>query len=112
MKFIRIVLVLLLVQFLAPAFMPFAEAEANDKATVCQSHNDSVQFPALLLESEEKEWESQQRMLELTLIPLIDFDTLSLTLTRFHTIRLTAYPIPGRVDYLPPVYLLNCIYRI
>lgn len=109
----RVVLLVLLFQFAAPAFLSVATpgmSGVQNKSVCYHTHHNSLVIPLFLKEKEEKEKEGKQEGIKLT--PLIDFSIHSLVLTESHEALLNHLPYQFRYDYQPPLFSLFCTFII
>ena len=104
----RIVLVLIVFQFIAPAFFPVVSqgAEPNKETSCYHPLHSSIIVPLLLKEKEENE-ESVSDNSTIHFIPLIDFTDHSFVLTELHENKFIPFVYRDRYDYQPPLFTLH-----
>jgi len=108
----RFVLVLLLFQFIAPAFPSVDAQDSVPDRETCVYHKlqHSIIIPVLLKEKEETESRSDDSFTGV--IPLIDFSDHSYVLAEFHTSKFTPFIYHDRYDHRPPLFTLHGSYLI
>ena len=109
-QIVRLGLVLMVFQFLAPAFMPIVVQEMpSDKVTAYYQHHNSVVAPMLLKEKDEKEHEEIFSVTRST--PLLDLTSHSSNLAASHAnkhqIVRDNYGLPQE-----PLFTLFCSFLI
>ena len=113
MQIMRIVLFLLLFQFLFPAFIPVGaqgfDADIQKSLSLHVEHN-SIPVPLILKEKEENEFE--ENITSLVLTQLIDFTDHSQALTEFHELKGNSMPFKERYNHQLPLFTLFCTYII
>jgi hypothetical protein len=104
----RFVLVLMLFQFIAPAFISVISqgADAEKETTNYHAEHSSIIIPLFLKEKEETE-ESRADDSHFDLIPLIDFKDHSFVLTELHETKFTPFIYRDRYDFQPPLFTLH-----
>jgi len=108
----RFILVLLLFQFIAPAFtIVNAQGAVPDRKT-CDYHqlHHSIVIPLLLKEKEETESRGDDHIADP--VPLIDFTHHSYVLAEFHGLKLTPFIYHYRYDHQPPLFALHSSFLI
>jgi hypothetical protein len=114
MQLMRVAFLLLLFQFVAPAFLPVTtQGFDSDQKSVVTLHTEhtSILIPILLKEKEEKE-ELDDRANDLKLLPLIDFTDHSQVLTELHEFKHHFIPVGQQYDHEPPLFTLHCTFTI
>ena len=109
----RIVLVLLLFQLLAPAFQPGTALSTDGMDQNPVSYHlvrASTQSPIILKEKEENEYKNPT--LNFVPISLIDFTDHTLILAQLYKSRHDPIPHEEWFDREPPLFALYCAYRI
>ena len=113
MQLMRIVLLLLLFQFLSPAFIPVTgqgfDPEGQQSLSLHLEHN-AIPVPLILKEKEENEFE--KNITSLVLTQLIDFTDHSQALTEFHELKANSTPFQGHHNHKLPLFTLFCTYII
>jgi len=104
----RIVLVLLLFQFIAPAFFSVvaSDAEPDNETTSYHLEHNAIVIPMVLREKEETE-ESWNLSVHIDLTPLIDFTDQCFVLTELHKTKFTPFAFRDRYDDKPPLFTLH-----
>jgi len=103
-QIVRAALVLLLFQFMAPAFLPMVVAEIPaDRATAVHPQHNSIVVPLLLKEKEEEEHDDV--FTSEGMPPLLDLSVHSINLIALHH-KLTILSIPKHQR--PPLFTLFC----
>jgi hypothetical protein len=111
----RFVLVLMMFQFIAPAFLNvIGQGDESQKGTLSyHTENSVIVFPLFLKEKEETEEESSRiDDAHFDLIPLIDFTNQSFALTELHETRFAPLVYRDRYDAHPPLFTLHGSYII
>jgi hypothetical protein len=111
----RFVLVLMMFQFIAPAFMYIVcqSDESQKGALTYHTENSTIVFPQFLKEKEETEEESTRFSdAHFDFIPLIDFTDQSFVLTELHETKFTPLLYRDRYDVSPPLFTLHSSYII
>jgi hypothetical protein len=111
----RFVLVLMMFQFIAPAFIIAIGQTDGSKEGISSYHmeNNSIVFPLFLKEKEETEEESIRfDDAHFVLVPLIDFTSQSFVLTELHETKFTPLLHRERYDVSPPLFTLHSTYLI
>lgn len=111
----RFVLVLMLFQFIAPAFINVVSQDGESQKGISTYHAESntIVFPLFLKEKEETEEESSRfDDAHFDVVPLIDFTDHSFVLTELHETRFTTLPYRDRYDVSPPLFTLHNSYII
>jgi hypothetical protein len=108
----RIVLLLLLSQFIAPAFLPLVMPDINGSNNLFSYHpvHTSVLIPIILKEKEENEQEDAIQSFVPT--QLIDFTDHSLALTQLHQSKHNVACCGQWYDHQPPLFALHCTFII
>jgi hypothetical protein len=102
----RIVLVLILFQFTAPAFLSVNAQGTEPTQGTCGYHalHNSLVIPILLKEKEETESRCDDSFIDF--VALIDFSDQRYVLREFHASRFTPFIYRSRYDYRPPLFTL------
>jgi len=102
----RIVLVLLVFQFTAPAFLSVSAQGTEPSQETCGYHplHNSLVIPILLKEKEETESRCDDSFTDF--VALIDFSDHSCVLAEFHASRFTPFVYRSRYDHRPPLFTL------
>ena len=111
-QLMRIVLLLLLVQLIAPGFISVSEQGIDSgerHATTIDTEHNTISIIILLKEKEETENEKSSEDYFLT--QLIDFSDHSSSLTRFHQEKYNLISSTWH-EYQPPLFTLYCTYII
>ncbi len=111
----RFVLVLMLFQFIAPAFINAVcqNDESQPDTVAYHTENSTLIFPQFLKEKEETEEESSHlEDSHFDLVPLIDFTDHSFVLTESHETKFTPLLYRDRYDVSPPLFTLHNSYII
>jgi hypothetical protein len=108
----RIVLALIVFQFVAPAFLSVVTQGAEPKREISGYHapHSSIIVPVLLKEKEETEVKAEN--FNIGFVPLIDFTDHSLVLTELHETKFTPFVYRDRYDDHPPLFTLYNIFLI
>ncbi|MBT1710180.1 hypothetical protein KK062_18180 [Fulvivirgaceae bacterium PWU5] len=110
----RVVLMALLLQILAPVFLPIVTLAAdiqNDHA-VLHAHHSPIVIPQLLKEKEDDETGLSHDLWVTDYITLIDFSDHTRILTQSHESRLMPCSFSERIDLHPPLHTLFGVYII
>jgi hypothetical protein len=111
-QIIRMALLLMLFQFLAPAFMPPAVQDfLSDKITVIHPQHSSIVAPLFLKEKEEEEKEDGDFFTVSRSAPLLDFTSHSFNLTASHGNKYSVFPQQHGFPQ-PPLFTLFCTFLI
>lgn len=109
----RIILLLLLFQFVAPVFISVvtlgADTNEDFKCAYHEQHN-SIVIPQLLKETDETD--SKEESLVVNLITLIDFTDHVSVLTESHETKITPINFRDQFDLLPPLFTLHRAFLI
>lgn len=110
----RVVLIALLFQILAPVFLPIVSqaADMRHDDVVLHAHHSPIVIPQLLKEKEGDEVEYSHDILVTDYIPIIDFSHHTLLLTQSHESRLAPCSFSQHIDLHPPLYTLFGVYII
>ena len=107
----KIALVLMLFQFLAPAFLPIVlQGTSNRDKLVYHVQHSSIVAPLLLKEKDEKEHEEFFSISGLA--PLLDLTVHSSNLTASHKGKYTYFSNEHRYDSGPTLFTINCSFLI
>ncbi len=107
----KIALVLMLFQFLSPAFFSIAvQGGFNHEKLVYHVAHNSIVAPQLLKENDEKEHEEFSSASGLT--QLLDLTVHSSNLTAFHKGKYTYFSDEHRYDSRPALFTINCTFLI
>jgi hypothetical protein len=109
----RVVLIALLFQILAPVFLPIVTQAADIRRdhAVLHAHHSSFVLPQLLKEKEGDEAKVHHDMLGAD-FPIIDFSDHTFILTQSHESKLTPCSFSAHIDLHPPLYTLFSVYII
>src|SRR3990170_1059047 len=113
-EMMKIALLLMLFQFLAPAFLPIALQGTSklDKLVYHVQHN-SIVAPLLLKEKEEKDEKEHEEFFSISgLAPLLDLTAHSSNLTASHKGKGTYFSNEHRYDSGPSLFTINCSFLI
>ena len=113
MQLMRIVLALLLFQFISPAFLPVAGQglDAVEKRSISlHAEHSSILLPLILREKEEDDHEGSDITFVLT--QLIDFSDHNLALTELHELKYNSLNYAQWYNHQPPLFALFCTYII
>jgi hypothetical protein len=106
----RILLVLLLVQSIAPSI--FSEAAVSSKEnTVLTPIHSPIVFPVFVKEQEEREHE-ESLLRPVDFVPLIDFSNQSHNFTSFQTLIYKGYNHQAKFNCQPPLFELHSTFLI
>ncbi|HEY9046611.1 MAG TPA: hypothetical protein VIN08_11975 [Ohtaekwangia sp.] len=117
-QFMRMVLMVLLFQFLSPAFFTIVTQRGNlqqdNHGISVHAHHSSIVLPQLLKEKDESETEFKASAVAdiLNFVPLIDFTNHSFVLAQLHTSRLRSFVFHDRINHQPPLFTLHSVYII
>ena len=110
-EIMKIALVLMLFQFLAPAFLPIVlQGTSNRDKLVYHAQHSSIVAPLLLKEKDEKEHEEFFSISGLA--PLLDLTAHSSNLTASHKGKCTYFSNEHRYDSGPSLFTINCSFLI
>jgi hypothetical protein len=109
----RIVLVLMLFQFIAPAFITVVAqgSEPNKEISCYHSPHSSITAPLFLKEKDETE-DSKADIFSMDLIPLIDFRDHSFVLMELHETKFTPLVYRDLYDHQLPLFTLHSVFLI
>lgn len=111
----RVVLIALLFEILAPLFLPVVTQAADIQSdhAVLHAHHSSLILPQLLKEKEKEGDEAKLNQGILgTDFPIIDFSDHTQILTQSHESRFMPCSFSERIDLHPPLYTLFGVYII
>ncbi len=108
----RLVLVIIIFQFIAPAFISVVaqDTQPSKETSGYHAQHSSIIVPILLKEKEETEESTSDDFSHVDFIPLIDFTDHSFALTELHETTFT--PFVNFYDYQPPLFALHGAYII
>lgn len=109
----RVVLIALLFQILAPVFLPIVTQAADFQSdhAVLHAHHCSLVLPQLLKEKEGDEAKVHYDVLGTDFL-IIDFSDHTSVLTQSHESKLTSCSFSEHIDLHPPLYTLFSVYII
>lgn len=109
----RVVLIALLFQILAPVFLPIVTqaADSQHDHAILHAHHSPIVIPQLLKEKED-ETEVSHDIWVTDYIPIIDFSDHTLILTQSHESKLVLCSFSEHIDLHPPLYTLFGVYII
>jgi hypothetical protein len=110
----RVVLIAVLFQILAPVCIPIVTqaAATQDDRVALHAHHSPIVIPQLLKEKEGDEVEFCFALWVADYVPLIDFSHHTLLLTQSHESRVAPCTFSERIDLHPPLYTLFGVYII
>lgn len=110
----RIVLVLTVFQFIAPAFLSVVSqgAEPGKETSCYHADHSSILVPLLLKEKEENEETVSDNFATIDLVPLIDFTDHSFALAELHENKFVPFGYRDRYDHELPLFQLHGSYLI
>lgn len=108
----RIVLVLIVLQLIAPIFLSVVAQGAETDSETCRYHDtrSSILVPVLLKDKEETD--ARGETFDIDFVPLIDFRNQSFVLTELHSTKFTPFVYRDRYDDHPPLFTLYRVFLI
>jgi hypothetical protein len=110
----RVVLMALLIQILAPVFLPIVTlaADIQNDHVVLHAHHSPIVIPQLLKEKEDDETGFSHDIWVTDYITIIDFSDHTRILTQSHESRFVTCSFSEHIDLHPPLYTLFGVYII